>query len=149
MTLIHGNDVREALGLSEEAYIDFAILIGTDFSQRIKNVGPSRAYKFIKEYGTIENIIESQTKHQPSIARAEYLAQVNSARAIFSSLPHIPNRLKLAVMSTKAGVADQAKVEVVMERCGLGRALMVDACWDYGTALAGNYFSDNPSMIVS
>ncbi|KAF7763969.1 hypothetical protein Agabi119p4_8506 [Agaricus bisporus var. burnettii] len=150
LTVIHGNDVREALDLSNDACIDFAILLGTDFSQRIKNVGPTRALKLIKEYETIENILNSQTKHQPKIPHEEYMAQVESARAIFSSPPPIPSQLRLAVMSTGTELLiDQAKVAVVMERCGLGRALVGDSLWDYEAALDGNYFSDNPSMIVS
>ncbi|XP_006463325.1 hypothetical protein AGABI2DRAFT_225025 [Agaricus bisporus var. bisporus H97] len=149
LTVIHGNDVREALDLSNDACIDFAILLGTDFSQRIRNVGPIRALKLIKEYETIENILNSQTKHQPTIPHEEYMAQVESARAIFSSPPPIPSQLRLAVMSTGTELIDQAKVAVVMERCGLGRALVADSLWDYEAALDGNYFSDNPSMIVS
>jgi flap endonuclease-1 len=145
--MIHGNDVREALELSNDACIDFAILVGTDFSRRIRNCGPMRALKLIKEYETIENILNSQTKYQPAESRAQYMAQVNSARAIFSSLPPIPSQLRLAAMST--GLVNQAKVAVVMERCGLGRALVADSLWDYEAALDGNYFSDNPSMIVS
>ncbi|KAF9448054.1 PIN domain-like protein [Macrolepiota fuliginosa MF-IS2] len=147
LVLIHGNDVRAALDLSRDAYVDFAILLGTDFSQRIKNVGPSRAHKFIKEYGTIENIINSQTRFQPELSHVEYLAQVDSARAIFRSLPPIPDQLRVSLMSEPIEV-DQAKVAVIMERCGLGNALMVDTFWDHEAALSGNYFSDDPSTIV-
>lgn len=146
LVLIHGHDVRAALELSRDAYIDFVILLGTDFSQRIKNVGPSRAYKLIKEYGSIENITASQTKYQPRASRAEYLAQVASARAIFHSLPPIPDRLR-ASMTEMQPTIDQTTVAVIMERCGLGKVLAADAYWDYEAGLAGNYFGDDPSTI--
>ncbi|KXN90295.1 Flap endonuclease 1 [Leucoagaricus sp. SymC.cos] len=149
LVLIHGSDVRSVLELSRDSYIDFALLLGTDFSERIKNVGPSRAHKFIKEYGTIENVIGSQSKFQPKTSRTDYLAQVNSARAVFNSLPPLPDRLAVSMLSTEFGVVDTAKVNVIMERCGLGKALMLDACWDYEAALEGNYFDDNPAQILS
>lgn len=41
---------------------------------------------------------------------------------------------------------DEAKVAVIMERCGLGKVLMVDAFWDFEAALSGNYFGDDPSI---
>lgn len=44
---------------------------------------------------------------------------------------------------------NQAKIAIIMERCGLGKALMVDTYWDYEAALVGNYFGDDPSMVVS
>jgi len=50
--------------------------------------------------------------------------------------------------SVPTGV-DQAKVAVIMERCGLGNALMEDAFWDHEAALSGNYFSDDPSIVVA
>lgn len=146
LVFIHGGDARATLEFTRDAYIDFAILLGTDFSQRIKNVGPSRAYKFIKEYGNIENILASQTKYQPGASRTEYLAQVDSARAIFHSLPPIPDLLRASITGVQP-VIDQTRVAVIMERCGLGKALVADAYWDYEAGLAGNYFGDDPTMI--
>jgi flap endonuclease-1 len=149
LVLIHGSDVRDVLELSADAYIDFMLLLGTDFSQRIKNVGPSRAYKFIKEHGTIENILDSQSKYEPKVSHADYMAQVDSARAIFRLLPPVPDRLAAALMDVSLREVDQARVSVVMERCGLGKALMHMMEWNYQAALAGNYFDDNPGMILS
>jgi flap endonuclease-1 len=149
LNLIYGSDVRNALDLSKDSYIDFALLLGTDFSQRIKNVGPSRAYKFIKEYGTIESILDNQEKYQPRNSPSEYLAQINSARKIFRSLPPVPDRLTFSLLSTEFGKVDEAKVAIIMERCGLGKALMSSAFWHYEDALSGNYFDDAPAVMDS
>lgn len=150
LVLIHGSDVRRALDLPKDAYIDFMLLLGTDFSKRIKNVGPQRAYKFIQDYGTIEGIITCQSKYQPTTPCAEYLAQIQAARAIFHSPTPIPDRLAVSMMPTEFGfgLVDQAKVNVIMERCGLGKVLMMGAYWDYEAALAGNYFDDNPTTYL-
>lgn len=59
LTTISGLEVRQALEIpTQRAYIDFALLLGTDFTERIKNLGPIAAHKFIKEYGSIENVIK-------------------------------------------------------------------------------------------
>ena len=54
IVIVHGSEVPSALDLDRDRFIDFALLLGTDFSQRIKHVGPQRALKFIREHGSIE-----------------------------------------------------------------------------------------------
>ncbi len=43
--------------ITREQLIDIAILIGTDFNEGIKGIGPKKALNLIKEYGSIENLI--------------------------------------------------------------------------------------------
>jgi len=54
--LISGSEVGSALSLDPPALIDFALLLGTDFAPRIRNIGPHRALQYIHKYGTIESI---------------------------------------------------------------------------------------------
>jgi flap endonuclease-1 len=42
--------------ISREQLVDLAILIGTDFNEGIKGVGPKTALKLVREYGKIENM---------------------------------------------------------------------------------------------
>ena len=42
--------------ISQNQLIDLAILVGTDFNEGIKSVGPKTALKLIKEYGRLENL---------------------------------------------------------------------------------------------
>lgn len=60
--LVELNDVLGALGLTREQLVDVGILIGTDFNEGIKGIGPKKAVKSIKEYGSIEKI---RIKEQP------------------------------------------------------------------------------------
>ena len=46
------------LGLKREQLVDLAILIGTDYNEGIKGIGPKTAYKLIRKYGSLENIIK-------------------------------------------------------------------------------------------
>jgi flap endonuclease-1 len=43
-------------GITREALVDLAMLIGTDFNKGIKGVGPKRALKLVQQHGRIENM---------------------------------------------------------------------------------------------
>jgi len=44
------------IGVTYERLIDLAILIGTDFNDGIKGIGPKTALRLVKKYGRIENL---------------------------------------------------------------------------------------------
>ena len=49
--------VLKNLELTMEQFVDFCILCGCDYCKSIKNLGPVRALKYIKEYKTIEKVL--------------------------------------------------------------------------------------------
>ena len=138
LVIVSGAEVRAELDLNQDSFIDFALLLGTDFSQRIANVGPARAYKFIKDHGSIERIIELETKYEPKPSREAYLAQVEIARLVFKTLPAVP--------SLKTVLKDDNEVTRVLQQYGLSRAFGEEA-ENYQSLLDGNYFGDNPSAL--
>lgn len=131
--------MRKVLELDRPSFVDFALLLGTDFSQRIKNVGPARALKLIREHKSIERLIELETKYLPRLPLEDYLTQVKIARSVFGTLPPVPEKKKL-----EQGVVDEAQVARVLHHYGLGSELKDSGTWDYGMTLNGNYFNDNP-----
>ncbi|MCZ7401527.1 MAG: flap endonuclease-1 [Candidatus Methanoperedens sp.] len=44
----------DALGISQEQLVDIALLVGTDYNEGIKGIGPKKALKLIKKQGGIE-----------------------------------------------------------------------------------------------
>ena len=46
------------LGITHKQLVDMAILIGTDFNDGIKGIGPKKSYELIKRAGNVENILE-------------------------------------------------------------------------------------------
>ncbi|KAG2154282.1 PIN domain-like protein [Suillus bovinus] len=137
LILVYGSHVRTALQLSRSAYIDFLLLLGTDFSQRIKNVGPQRALKFIREHGSIERVIAQEPKYPPRLSEKLYLEQVGIARLAFATLPPIPDPETL-----KQHDVNHAKIAAIVQKYRLQR--VIPDQWNYATALEGNYFADNP-----
>jgi flap endonuclease-1 len=138
LTVVSGSDIRTVLQLDRASFIDFALLLGTDFSQRIKNVGPQRALKFIREHGSIERVIERERKYSPRGSEKAYLEQVEIARLVFQTLPPVPD-----VRLLQAKESDDELVSTILQRHGLHRAVTYN--WDHTSALDGNYFQDNPS----
>ena len=63
------------LGISREQLVDLAILIGTDFNQGVKGIGPKKALKLVHEYGSIQQI--------PEEIRSKLTKDLNTVRQIF------------------------------------------------------------------
>ena len=63
------------LGISREQLVDLAILIGTDFNQGVKGIGPKKALKLVREYGSIQQI--------PEEIRSKLTEDLNTVRQIF------------------------------------------------------------------
>jgi flap endonuclease-1 len=50
------------LGLSREQLVDLAILIGTDYNEGVKGIGPKKALALIAKHRTLEAILREQGK---------------------------------------------------------------------------------------
>jgi flap endonuclease-1 len=59
----------EALDVTREQLVDMAILIGTDFNEGIKGIGPRKALRIIAEHGSIEVACEKEGFHVDNIER--------------------------------------------------------------------------------
>ncbi|MCY3410948.1 MAG: flap endonuclease-1 [Candidatus Heimdallarchaeota archaeon] len=56
--------VLETLELSREQMIDLGIMMGTDFNEGFKGVGPKTAYRYIKKYGSFNAAKKEEKKLQ-------------------------------------------------------------------------------------
>ncbi|KAL5507352.1 hypothetical protein ACEPAH_6808 [Sanghuangporus vaninii] len=135
---ISSEEVRRALCLSRAAFMDFALLIGTDFVPRVRNVGPVRALGFIYEHSRIERVVKHESRYVPEDVPS-YLEKVRQARNIFTKLPPVPPKHKL-----QPGKVDKERVTELLEQFGLAR-LVDDNVWDPEVSFGGNYFDDNPA----
>ncbi|KAA8916616.1 hypothetical protein TRICI_001242 [Trichomonascus ciferrii] len=59
VTEIHLEKAMLAMDLTKEQFVDLCILLGCDYCDPIRGVGPVTAYKMIKEHKCLEKIIES------------------------------------------------------------------------------------------
>ncbi|EJU02350.1 PIN domain-like protein [Dacryopinax primogenitus] len=141
LALISGTDVRNALQLSRESFVDFALLLGTDFTQRVKNLGPHTAIKLIRTYGSIEQLLRSQTKYVPS-SPGVYMEQIEVARLVFSTLPPVPDSAPF-----QEGIYDEQEVQALLKEYHVQVADLAEDMGDHTAHdghLGANYFGDNP-----
>jgi len=78
--------VLEGLELTYDQFIDMSILMGCDFCPKIKGIGRKRAYEFIKQYKTIEKVLENLESRY--IVPDSY--NYEEARKVFKSPDIIP-----------------------------------------------------------
>jgi flap endonuclease-1 len=84
------------LGLSREQLVDLAILIGTDYNQGVRGIGPKTALKLVRECGSLENL--------PSDIGEEIPKQYQEVRDLFLN-PAVTD-----VYSTNYGTLDEEKL---------------------------------------
>lgn len=60
---INYDQVLEALAMDKETFVDLCILLGCDYCETIKGVGPVTAFKLIKEHGSLDKIVEYLTNN--------------------------------------------------------------------------------------
>ncbi len=53
------------LGISREQLVDLAILVGTDFNEGVKGIGPKKALALIRKYGSLEQLPEPTKSQLP------------------------------------------------------------------------------------
>ncbi|KAG0200740.1 Elongation of fatty acids protein 2 [Mortierella sp. GBA30] len=112
---------QAALGLSRDAFRDFCILCGTDFSGTIEGIGPLRAVQLMQYYGSIESIM-ANVSNKP---RPDFL--YDQARRVFDRKPILPQdpaafqpksekrSLLLELLQKYEIDADQVKVDILSE----------------------------------
>ena len=73
--LIRLSENLALLGITREQLVDLAILIGTDFNQGVKGIGPKKALKLILDYRSIEQM--------PGEIRSKLTEDLNNVRQVF------------------------------------------------------------------
>ncbi|XP_051883225.1 flap endonuclease 1 [Pristis pectinata] len=55
----HLNKVLQEAGLTQEQFVDLCILLGSDYCESIRGIGPKRAIDLIRQHKSIEDIIKN------------------------------------------------------------------------------------------
>jgi len=63
--LIEAEEALGKLGITREQLVDVAMLVGTDFNEGVRGVGPKKALQLVKRYGRIEEIPSSMLPEIP------------------------------------------------------------------------------------
>jgi len=77
--LIKLDETLRELDLTREQLVDMCILMGTDYNEGVKGIGPVKAHKLIKKYGNLERVLEGES--------ISIDADINAIRNIFLNPP--------------------------------------------------------------
>ncbi|KAM7342296.1 flap structure-specific endonuclease 1 [Cochliomyia hominivorax] len=64
---IHYNKLLEGFGLTSKEFIDLCILLGCDYCDGIKGIGPKRAIELMNNYRDIETILENIDRNKYTV----------------------------------------------------------------------------------
>ena len=65
---IEYEDMLSRLDITEEQFLDFCIMCGTDYNNNLYKIGPEKSFRLLKKFGSIEQI----KIHNPSIDMSEF-----------------------------------------------------------------------------
>lgn len=91
------------LGITREQLVDIGILVGTDYNEGIKGIGPKKALDLVKKHGSMENILRTELVEKFEVDPLE-------VRDIFLK-PNVTGKYKV-----KWGEPDQVKIKEFL--CG-------------------------------
>lgn len=108
------------LGLTREQLVDMCILMGTDFNEGIKGIGPKKALKYVRENGKLENILPKISAEIPEYEEIRSIFLDYKGSDDYSlSAGHI-ERQKVLDMLTSYDFAEN-RIENVLDRIEKGR----------------------------
>ncbi|KAL7422856.1 hypothetical protein Q5752_002152 [Cryptotrichosporon argae] len=108
LQLVESAKLQQLAHMPPVAFRDFCILLGTDASLRIPQVGPARAEALIAKWGSIECILQNEPALRArvdALGHADWIELVGNARQVFGTLPPVPP------VNLEMGAFDQAHVE--------------------------------------
>lgn len=95
--------VLRELGITREQLVDIGVLVGTDFNEGIKGIGPKKALELVKKHGSLENIMRTEVGEKFEVDPLE-------VREIFLK-PAVTTKYRI-----KWGEPDQTKIKEFL--CG-------------------------------
>lgn len=63
---VHLDDVLKTLEITREQLVDLGLLVGTDFNEGIRGIGPKKGLKLVKEHGRLEAVLAAKNLELPS-----------------------------------------------------------------------------------
>ena len=119
----------ESLGLSREQLVDVAILVGTDFNDGVKGVGPKTAVKLIREHGRLDDLPAARREGLPDNMeeiRKFFLEPPVDLHPEIRSGTFDPNGVYRFLCEERAFSRERVRVAIEMLNTGAGSTTLDD-----------------------
>jgi flap endonuclease-1 len=106
-------------GIDREGLVDLALLIGTDFTNGVKGIGPKKALKLVQQYGRIERMpdtIREELDPPEVIEEARRIYLTPEVTDVFYTRPHAPDRAGILDYLCDQRAFGRDRVEAALER---------------------------------
>lgn len=126
--------VLEGFEMDINTFVDLSILLGCDYCETIKGIGPVTALKLIKEHKSIENIIKSIEENPKSKYKVPENWPYNEARELFLHPDVIPGE-EVDLKWTEPDV--EGLVDFMVKRYGFNEQRIRDGAAKLSKSLKG------------
>ena len=104
------------LGITREQLVDLAILVGTDFNEGVKGIGPKKALKLVRDFGSIEQMPSEITSNLDRLNEVRQVFLRPRVHENYSLKRSAPDRKGLVDFLSKERGFNQQRVERLSER---------------------------------
>lgn len=126
--------VLEGFEMDIDTFVDLCILLGCDYCETIKGIGPVTAYKLIKEHKNIENIIKSIEENPKSKYKVPENWPFDEARRLFLH-PDVKSGSEVDLKWTEPDV--EGLVDFMVKKNGFSEQRIRDGAAKLSKALKG------------
>jgi flap endonuclease-1 len=115
--IIEARMLLDGLGISRGQLVDLAILVGTDFNEGVRGIGPKKALKLVKELGSIENMpreIQDQAGPNVDAIRRIFLSPDVTNNYVLESQP--PDFHRITAFLCAEREFSRERVDAALER---------------------------------
>ena len=107
----------QILGITRERLVDLAMLVGTDFNDGVKGIGPKKALKLVRDFGSIEKMPdEIKSKLTNNLDEVRHVFLKPRVHENYSLKRSAPDRKGLVDFLSKERGFNQQRVERLSER---------------------------------
>ena len=114
--LIRLADNLRILGITREQLVDLAILVGTDFDEGVKGIGPKKALKLVRDFGSIEKMPSEITANLNELNEVRQVFLKPRVHENYSLKRSAPDHTGLVDFLSKERGFNQQRVERLSER---------------------------------
>ncbi len=108
----------DGLQLTREQLVDLGILIGTDFNEGIRGIGPKKGLKLIKEFGGAEGALKKLETEIPSLDAVRKIFLEPSVRDDYAVVWRAPNKDEVMRYLCTERDFSPSRVEPTLEKLG-------------------------------
>lgn len=110
-----------SLEITHAQLIDLAILVGTDFNEGIRGIGPKKALKLVRTHGTIDHMSEEIRTELPDLAAVRQIYQEPVVTSLFELRSGDPDEDGVVQLLCGTRRFSETRVRAALDRMRKGR----------------------------